>query len=397
MFRQQMNYIYQNALETTPYDLFSANLTNHLKRWRAQGDQIILIMDANEHILRSPLACRLHSDDIELSDISHHFWETGTEPHTYIDGSQPIDGIFTTPNLDVSNFVALSFHESVGDHRTLIVEILTASFIGKYQGNIVRPTSRRLTMRQPRSVDAYNDEIDRQFRRHNIPTRIESLCREVLSSPKPLPHEIEKKCSNLHVQINQIRLRAERGCRKLLKPALEFSPPIQFWYDRAHAYKALIHFKTGKGKRMDLSRVIRLAHRKKIPNPCTLTVEQCRDGLAACKLRQAHLRRIAPSLRQQFTWECLMAAEKSGNAERERAIKERMQIERSRTLWKQLKKATKPSSGRSCLEVQVQTRNKCWHNVAYKQKRHRTGNTVRSLQPVSSRTRGPYCQRSFRT
>ena len=108
-----------------------------------------------------------------------------------------------------------------------------------------------------------------------------------------------------------------------------------------------------------------MALRKKIPNPRTLTAEQCRDGLAACKLRQAHLRRIAPGLRQQFTWECLQSAQQAGNTDREKAIKERMQIERSKKLWQRIKKATKPTAGRACLEVQV---NRDGRTVSYTSK-----------------------------
>ena len=98
-----------------------------------------------------------------------------------------------------------------------------------------------------------------------------------------------------------------------------------------------------------------MAHRKKIPHPRTLTVEQCRDGLAACKLRQTHLRKIAPGLRSQFVGECLQAAILLGDTARERAIRERMQIERNKKLWKRIKKATKPATGRTCLEVQVRS------------------------------------------
>lgn len=284
VYRQHMNYIYEQGHSTTPYQLFVDDLSQQLKRWRAQGDRILLFIDANEHILRGPIATRLRSDDIELHEAGHRFWDHGSEPHTYVDGSLPIDGIFATPDIDVTNFLGLSFHESVGDHRTMIVEITTSSAIGRFQGNIVRPTSRRLTMRQPQVVQAYNDEVDRQLKLHNVAARMEKLRLDVALSALPLPSHLSQQCERLHTQIGQIRKCAEKGCRKILKPALDYSPPVQFWYDRAHAYKVLLRIKSGEGRRIDISRAIRMAHRKKIPNPRTLTAEQCRDGLAACKL-----------------------------------------------------------------------------------------------------------------
>ncbi len=122
--------------------------------------------------------------------------------------------------------------------------------------------------------------------------------------------------------------------RKIARPALEFSPPVQYWYDRAHAYKALLRIKSGEHPHTDISRVIRMAHREGIPHPRTITAEQCWDGLAACKLRQAGLQKLAPGLRQQFVGEQLISAQQRGDTAREKAIKECMQIERSRNLWK---------------------------------------------------------------
>ena len=45
---------------------------------------------------------------------------------------------------------------------------------------------------------------------------------------------------------------------------MEFSPPIQYWYDRIHAYPKLISIKKDKGKYVDVSRAVRSARRKGI-------------------------------------------------------------------------------------------------------------------------------------
>ena len=46
-----------------------------------------------------------------------------------------------------------------------------------------------------------------------------------------------------------ICLQAESTCQKILKPALEFSPTVQFWYDRAHTYILLIKIKSGEARK----------------------------------------------------------------------------------------------------------------------------------------------------
>ncbi len=353
VYRQHMNYIHLQGWETTPYDLFVKDILSQLRRWRKSGDRIILCMDANEHILKGPIARRLRQDDIELTEVGHPYWPPNTEPNTHIDGSQPIDGFFATPDVNITNFLSLSFHEGVGDHRTMIIEVTTASTIGRFQGKIVRPSSRRLTLRQHGSVESYNKLLTTQLSVHNIAERIRTLREEIELSPRPLPTALTTRCTNLHTQIGQMRLHSERSCRKIARPALEFSPPVQYWYDRAHAYKVLLRILSGEHQHIDVSRAIRMAHRKGIKHPRSLTAEQCRDGLAACKLRQAGLRKLAPGLRQQFIGEQLSKAQQRGDAARERAIKARMQLERSRNLWKRINKVTKSSTGRACLEVQV--------------------------------------------
>lgn len=62
------------------------------------GDRVLLFIDANKHVLLRPVARRLRSDDIELNEIGHKFWPKNTIPHTHVDGSLPIDGIFATPD-----------------------------------------------------------------------------------------------------------------------------------------------------------------------------------------------------------------------------------------------------------------------------------------------------------
>lgn len=118
VYRPHVNHIQKANLGRTPYQLFFDDLILQLKKWRSNNERIILCIDLNEHSLTGQIARRLRSNDIELHESTHMFWPEGQQPHTHIDGSRPIDGIFTTPDIDVTNSLLLSFHESAGDHRT---------------------------------------------------------------------------------------------------------------------------------------------------------------------------------------------------------------------------------------------------------------------------------------
>lgn len=45
----------------------------------------------------------MRSDDIEHFEQTNKFWPDGMEPNTYIEGSKLIDGIFTTPDIDLTS------------------------------------------------------------------------------------------------------------------------------------------------------------------------------------------------------------------------------------------------------------------------------------------------------
>ena len=53
----------------------------------------------------------------------------------------------------------------------------------------------------------------------------------------------------LYWQMMEIRVHTEKKCRKVLRPDSNYySPTVQMWYDRIHAYLQLIHMKEGKPK-----------------------------------------------------------------------------------------------------------------------------------------------------
>ena len=74
---------------TEPRDLFCKDLLAQLRQWLQQGDNIVLFMALNEHVLTGKLARGLI--ELGLIECSHNHWGK-TPPNTFIDGKIPIDG-----------------------------------------------------------------------------------------------------------------------------------------------------------------------------------------------------------------------------------------------------------------------------------------------------------------
>jgi len=89
-------------------------------------------MDMNEHVLRGTVARYL----LSMGLVKH--WGT-KEPHTFIGRVDPIDGVWHTPDLEMSALVQLSFHKGLGDHWAVLVDVTTQSAIGKHELRVVRP------------------------------------------------------------------------------------------------------------------------------------------------------------------------------------------------------------------------------------------------------------------
>ncbi len=86
----------------------------------------------------------------------------------------------------------------------------------------------------------------------------------------------------LYRQMTEIRVHAEKKGQKILQPNSDYSPTVQMWYDRIHAYLQLILLKDGKAK--NVGNVICFAVRTNIQTPTKLTMEELKDGLRYCRI-----------------------------------------------------------------------------------------------------------------
>ena len=166
--QQQVRYMQESDIYgVTPRQLFESDFLNQLRVWRNQGDRLIVMMDANEHVLTGRMCRQLANEDINLREITQDF-HGSLCPNTHSSGSQPIDGVWATADITVTAIKWLSFEESPGDHRACVFEFTTLSSIGNHEKKIVYPACRRLTSKCPRSVEVYSAEMLRQFDIHRI-------------------------------------------------------------------------------------------------------------------------------------------------------------------------------------------------------------------------------------
>jgi hypothetical protein len=95
---------------------FWRNLIKQIKTWQESGDKIILFMYHNEHATNGPLGKELGDKnglDLQEAVVQH----TGSSPGaTFFRGSKPIDRIWVSNDLDISNACVMPFRYGVGNH-----------------------------------------------------------------------------------------------------------------------------------------------------------------------------------------------------------------------------------------------------------------------------------------
>jgi hypothetical protein len=71
IYQQQLRYIQNKGLNTTPLELFDKDLTNQIIKWREEGDRIILLMDVNEHPIEGKFSRKLATTNPDRHEFLH--------------------------------------------------------------------------------------------------------------------------------------------------------------------------------------------------------------------------------------------------------------------------------------------------------------------------------------
>jgi hypothetical protein len=154
----------------------------------------------------------------------------------------------------------------------------------------------------------------------------------------------------LYKQMLEIRVHAEKNCQKILQPESNFSPTIQMWYKRIHAYLQLIRMKERKVS--NTRNIVRFAKQKHIERPEELTMEELKDGLQFCQIRKAELRKQAKELRKIQLRDCLLNPLLKRQHKRAKPIKQKLRQEESKRMWYLIKRMVKDPHSPSVLRVQ---------------------------------------------
>jgi hypothetical protein len=148
-----------------------------ITKWKERGERLIIFIDMNEHILHGAL--RREFFQLGLQEATHTHWE-GPEPQTFVyEDGKPIDGVYHTPDLEITSLMQFSIHEGVEDHRTVIINVTTSSAIGKFERRVVAPQAHCFATRNKNSVISYIKFVTKECQRHRLQRRLDLITSEI--------------------------------------------------------------------------------------------------------------------------------------------------------------------------------------------------------------------------
>jgi hypothetical protein len=154
--------------DTCPRAHFREDLLRQMKQWRKDGERLILCLDANENIYRGELGRRLTKlDGLGMKEVVGEFTARQLGA-TYFRGSEPIDGVWTTGDITVTNACVMPVGFGVGDHRLFVIDFATTTLVGSGTTTVVRPSLRRLNTKIHGCADRYNKSLRRNILRHQL-------------------------------------------------------------------------------------------------------------------------------------------------------------------------------------------------------------------------------------
>ncbi len=189
---------------------FQEDLLKQLSRWRSEGDKLIVCLDTKEHIYRKAVGKSLTNiKGLAMKEVVGEFTgkKIGT---TFFGGSKPMDGVWATSDITVSNAAIMPAGYGIGDHRLFVIDFASKDIVETSPPKKVRPASRRLNTKLPRVAADYARLLEEKLIEHRLIERVG------IAHVSSRSRRSFARCLNcLDKELGDYMRYAEKHCRKI--------------------------------------------------------------------------------------------------------------------------------------------------------------------------------------
>ena len=154
---------------------------------------------------------------------------------TFFNGSDPIDTIWVTSNLEVAHACVMPVGYGVGDHPRFVVDDSTTSMIGTCPPKIIQPALRRLNTKIPGCALQYNWALRKNILHHQF-----LECMICVAESDDCKEAILAKLNQLDWEGEKYMKHAEKKCLRIKVGRIPFSPEASLWTCQCQVYCSLL-------------------------------------------------------------------------------------------------------------------------------------------------------------
>ena len=331
---QQKHYFDSINNNRTPRQALLDDLCAAISLYKESGDQIVLMMDANEDVTSNHIKNTFQAIGPKEAITDRHS-DTPNIP-TYQRGSTPIDGIFLSSTLQLKTGGYLPFGAFPTDHRFIWTKIKFSNAFGYKMPPLVPPDARRLKTIDPDCVKRFLEYYEQFIIDNNLHLAAFELQEELLQSP--MTPQMLRRYNHLQDMRHKGLKAAERQCRKLKMGGIPWSRTLQLAMDTICLWKAVLSRK--QGTRVSTRFITRLEKQVNIRNSPHCSLIKASDNLHEAYKKYYALKKDADQLRETWLRDLAAIKARDEGGDQEAIYQSMLLRERQHTAGRRLRRVT---------------------------------------------------------
>ena len=221
-WEQEQWYFVRKGDLRDPAEIFLQDILSFIRQCRLSGAQVMLALDANQHVYDGQLANALKDAPFHMGCLMEEAMGSKV-PNSHFRGTDPITTIFGTPGLRVGEGMVYPHWYGVGDHQVFVLEVSPESLFGGDSHPIPPASMRSLNCKISRARRQYCKVLKSLTDRHKMHDKLQKLnaiSDDVTVAQYQLMHN---KWDN---ELGNFMASAESQCNKMKSCSIEYSPTV---------------------------------------------------------------------------------------------------------------------------------------------------------------------------
>ena len=235
VWNQQKTALNNNNDGRDPKEAFMQDLAAEMREWIAEGDQLIVGGDVNEHIFHPSIVNLFGEFNMRNLIFSMHNPELARKTYSGSPNGRVLDGMWCTPGIQAVQCGYIEPKTFYGDHSMIWADITYTSSLGHNPPLPMYPDARKLRTRDRKTMKRYLKLYKKKVKQWNLVQR-QLLLEQSTTPGTPLTPAQQQEADAIDHLRTKAMLWAESRCRKLRMGNVDFSDAtdgpikrIQFW------------------------------------------------------------------------------------------------------------------------------------------------------------------------